>query len=490
MLGPLEVRTDGDPGQVLEVGGVRLRALLIMLALRPGQFAPASQLIDGLWAEAAPAGAANALQALVSRLRRALPDAVIESRPAGYQLALDPQATDIARFEQLTAAGRARLSEDPEAAAAILRRALALWRGPALVDVAETDFGRAAIARLDELRLATLEHRIDAELRTPGQGHQATLVAELEGLVIAHPMREPLAGLLMRALLASGRRGSALEVYEQTRQRLVEQLGVEPSADLAGLHLEILRADDPLAPVTDPADVTSAVLGALGLREQALLYAGRTTASFPPRAEEQADALGRLLAALTRQQALLVLDNCEHLVTAAATLADRVLAACPRVRILATSREPLNITGEALWTVGPLTLPPDPAVTPSFYAERAGPGVTPPTRGRRVADPQRRNRSHPGFRLGPPAGPARRRRPPGLRGHRGQRGRRGQDLPGARRHAAGHRAGRGAAAHHGPGTGRHPPRRPVPAADRGRAHHGAQAPDAAGGRRLELGPAR
>ncbi len=136
-----------------------------------------------------------------------------------------------------------------------------------------------------------------------------------------------------------------------------------------------------LAPVTDPADVTSAVLGALGLREQALLYAGRATASFPPRAEEQADALGRLLDALARQQALLVLDNCEHLVTAAATLADRVLAACPRVRILATSREPLNITGEALWTVGPLTLPPDPAVTPSFYAERRDPGVTMPVGG-------------------------------------------------------------------------------------------------------------
>jgi predicted ATPase len=291
----------------------------------------------------------------------------------------------------------------------------------------------------------------------------------------------------MRALYASGRRAAALEVYEQTRRRLVDQLGVEPSAGLAALHLEILRADEPaspppapaappalvpaappapvpaapadrptppaaladppaastapatnlraaltsfvgrdaelaqvagllrahrlltltgpggagktrlaveaaraevdampdgvwlveLAPVTDPADVTSAVLGALGLREQALLYAGRTTASFPPRAEEQADALGRLLDALARQQALLVLDNCEHLVTAAATLADRVLAACPRVRILATSREPLNITGEALWTVGPLTLPPDPAVTPSFYAERRGPGVTP-----------------------------------------------------------------------------------------------------------------
>jgi predicted ATPase/DNA-binding SARP family transcriptional activator len=467
MLGPLEVRTDGDSGEILEVGGVRLRALLIMLALRPGQFVPATQLIDGLWAEAAPAGAANALQALVSRLRRAIPDAVIESRPAGYQLALDPQATDIVRFEQLAAAGRAQLREDPAAAGATLTRALGLWRGPALVDVAETDFGRAAIARLDELRLAALEHRIDADLRTPGQQLTAALVAELEGLVIAHPMREPLAGLLMRALAASGRRGDALKVYEQARQRLVGQLGVEPSAELAALHLEILRADEPpapphrpappaprpaqsaspspappatnlraaltsfvgrdaelaqvaellrthrlltltgpggagktrlaveaaraevdampdgvwlveLAPVTDPADVTSAVLVALGLREQALLRAGRATAAFPPRAEEQADALGRLLDALARQQALLVLDNCEHLVTAAATLADRVLAACPRVRILATSREPLNITGEALWTVGPLTLPPDPAVTPSFYAERRGPGVTMP----------------------------------------------------------------------------------------------------------------
>ena len=238
MLGPLEVRTDGDPGEVLEVGGARLRALLIMLALRPGQFVPASQLIDGLWAEAAPAGAANALQALVSRLRRALPDAVIESRPAGYQLALDPQATDIVRFEQLAAAGRAQLREDPATAAAILKRALGLWRGPALVDVAETDFGRAAIARLDELRLATVEHHIDADLRTPGQQLTAALVAELEGLVIAHPMREPLAGLLMRALAASGRRGAALEVYEQARRRLVEQLGVAPSAELAALHLE------------------------------------------------------------------------------------------------------------------------------------------------------------------------------------------------------------------------------------------------------------
>ena len=126
-----------------------------------------------------------------------------------------------------------------------------------------------------------------------------------------------------------------------------------------------------LAPVTDPGDVTSAVLSTLGLREQSLLNARRPTALWsadPP--DEQADALGRLLAALARQRTLLVLDNCEHLVAAAAALADRVLAACPQVRIMATSREPLNITGEALWAVGPLTLPPDPAAT-SLSPERA-----------------------------------------------------------------------------------------------------------------------
>ena len=451
MLGPLEVRTDGDPGEMIEVTGARLRTLLIMLALHPGQPVTSSQLIDGLWADEMPAAAANALQALVSRLRRAVPQAVIESRPSGYQLMLDPRSTDIVRFEDLVAAGRARLRDDPSGAAATLREALALWRGPALADVADTGFGQAVIARLDELRLTAIEHRVDADLRT---GNTALLVSELEGLVIAHPMREPLAARLMRALRAAGRRGAALEVYEQTRKRLVDQLGVEPSAELAALHLEILREEPPaepvapssqpaslagpargantnlraeltsfvgrdaelrqvaellgahrlitltgpggagktrlaveaaraelaatpdgvwlveLAPVTDPADVTSTVLSTLGLREQSLLNAGRPTAPWAVPADEQAHALDRLLAALAGQRALLVLDNCEHLVAAAADLAHRVLAACPRVRIMATSREPLNITGEALWTVGPLTLPPDPAATP-LPAERA-----------------------------------------------------------------------------------------------------------------------
>ena len=227
MLGPLEARTDGDPGEIVEVAGARLRVLLIMLALHPGQLVTASQLIDGLWPAEMPGAAANALQALVSRLRRALPDAVIESRPAGYQLILDPRSTDIVRFEDLAAAGRAQLRDDPRQAGETLRQALRLWRGPALPEVADTDFGQAAIARLDELRLSTLEHRIDADLRT---GAADGLVAELEGLVIAHPMREPMAARLMRALRAAGRRGAALEVYEQTRKRLVSQLGPGPSS--------------------------------------------------------------------------------------------------------------------------------------------------------------------------------------------------------------------------------------------------------------------
>jgi DNA-binding SARP family transcriptional activator len=456
MLGPLEVRTDGNQGEIVEVAGARLRALLIMLALHPGQLVTASQLIDGLWPQAMPAAAPNALQALISRLRRALPGAVIESRPAGYQLNLDPRSTDIVRFEDLAAAGRAQLREDPARAAATLREALALWRGPALAEVADTDFGQAAVARLDELRLSTLEARVDADLRT---GNTASLVAELEGLVTAHPMREPMAGRLMRALHATGRRSAALEVYEQTRKRLVGQLGVEPSAELAALHLQILRDEPPaepapapaaavnhantnlraeltsfvgrdaelrqvaellgahrlitltgpggagktrlaveaaraelgampdgvwlveLAPVTDPADVTSTVLSSLGLREQKLLN-GRPTAPWnPDTSDEQADALGRLLSALARQRTLLVLDNCEHLVAAAAALADRVLAACPQVRIMATSREPLNITGEALWTVGPLTLPPDPATRSRPATARPRCGWPPPWAG-------------------------------------------------------------------------------------------------------------
>ena len=460
MLGPLEVRDDS--GSVIEVSGTRLRALLILLALRPGQVAPASYLIDELWGEQLPADALNALQALVSRLRRAVPEATVGSRPAGYLLTLDRDSVDVFRFERLAAHGHARLAADPAEAARTLTTALALWRGPALADIAETEAGRSAIARLDELRLAALEDRADAELRLTAAGNKAAvdprpdgpLVAELEGLLAANPARETLAGLLMRALTAAGRRGEALTVYQRVRERLADQLGTDPSPGLAALHTQILRGDGAargpvavssrpavsavqaaatgsnlraeltsfvgreadlgqvgillrehrlvtltgpggsgktrlaveaaraaldalpggawlaeLAPVTDPADVAPAVLSAFGLREQALLQVSRTMPGGDARtAEGGADPLDRLAAALATRQALLVLDNCEHLVASAATLADRVLARCPEMRILATSREPLNITGEVRWPVGPLALPPEQPEWPGSYA--------------------------------------------------------------------------------------------------------------------------
>src|SRR2546429_4698122 len=170
MLGPLEVRDDADT--VVEVGGARLRALLILLALDPGRVVPATRLIDALWEDQVPAGATNALQALVSRLRRAVPGIAVTPRPAGYQLDLDPDAVDVRRFERLAARGRAQLRHDPAAAVATLRSALELWRGPALADVAEAPFAREPVARLDELRLAAIPDRIEAEPR-PRTGESA-----------------------------------------------------------------------------------------------------------------------------------------------------------------------------------------------------------------------------------------------------------------------------------------------------------------------------
>jgi len=471
VLGPLEVRADA--GEPVEVGGTRLRTLLILLALEPGRVVTTSRLIDGVWADERPAGAANALQALVSRLRRAVPDIVVESRPAGYRLVTAGDEVDARRFERLAAAGRSRLREDPAGAAATLREALGLWRGPALADVAGAEFARARAARLTELRLTATEDRVEADL---GLGAGPSLVPELEELVAAHPLREPLIGQLMRALCASGRPSAALTVFEQARGRFAEQLGADPSPDLTALHTAVLRGEpvvagvpahrrdgrgairpqpapaggpgaarpapappartndwvmparddraageppdrpltnlrteltsfvgrDPeasrvgrlvaesrlvtltgpggagktrlaveaarplldrtpdgvwlveLASVTDGAEVPQAALAALGLREHALI--GRTR--MRSQADESADPTGRLAAGLAGKQLLLVLDNCEHLVEAAAALAGRILGDCPRVRILATSREPLGITGETLWPVPPLALPP------------------------------------------------------------------------------------------------------------------------------------
>ena len=455
ILGPLEVRDDA--GRLLPVGGALLRALLIRLAIADGRAVSVERLAEDLWDGHAPADAANAVQALVSRLRGAVGRNTVEFGPAGYRLVVDHAGVDAGTFEQQVGAGRralaaGRLTE----AASLLAGALGKWRGPALADVADAAFATAAITRLSELRLAACEDRIDAELAL---GRGAELVPELQGLVAEHPLRERLRGQLMYALQAAGRQADALTAYEDIRRALAEQLGVDPAPALAAVHLAILRGeplpqlpsaararaapagqepgrartarpgwrdragapvarltnlpaqltsfvgreeelqrvgkllsearlitltgpggagktrlsvevaarlaeqrpDDlsdgvwfvPLAPVRDALDVPQAVLAALGLQEAAWpadpAEAARL-AALPP--------LDRLADALTSRRLLLVLDNCEHVVAAAAQLASRVLAAAPGVRILITSREPLGVTGETLCAVPSLDVPP------------------------------------------------------------------------------------------------------------------------------------
>jgi DNA-binding SARP family transcriptional activator len=198
MLGSLEVRT--DDGVLADVPGARLRGLLIALALEPGHAVPKATLVDWIWGERPPPGAANALQRLVSRLRKALPEGLVEGQADGYRLTVEPDAVDAVRFDRLV--GQARHGEDARQVR-LLREALALWRGAAMQDVGLTDSAAfdAAVTRLEGLRLTAMEDRFDAEISL---GHGAELVAELTDLVAAHPVRERLVAALMRALVVDG----------------------------------------------------------------------------------------------------------------------------------------------------------------------------------------------------------------------------------------------------------------------------------------------
>ena len=216
ILGSFEVRT--DDGGLADVPGARLRALLIALALEPGHVVPKATLVDWIWGEHPPADAANALQRLVSRLRKALPDGLVEGQTDGYRLHLEPDAVDAVRFARL--ASQARAAGDPRQVR-WLREALALWRGPAMQDVGvqESPAFNAAVTRLERLRLAALEDRFDAELSL---GHGAELVTELTDLVAEHPLRERLVAALMRALVATGRDTDALRLFQSTREALAD----------------------------------------------------------------------------------------------------------------------------------------------------------------------------------------------------------------------------------------------------------------------------
>jgi DNA-binding SARP family transcriptional activator len=239
ILGPLEVR-DGDA--VVTPAGAGLRALLALLLLHANEAVSADRLLDALWPDGPPPSGAGALQVRISHLRKALGTAgrSVVTRPTGYSIELGRGELDVHRFEELVA--RADVAE-PADAAALLREALGLWRGPALADVAYEEFAQSAIARLEELRLAALERRIEADLEL---GRHADLVGELDALVREHPLRERMRSQHMLALYRSGRQAEALGSFQEARATLVDELGIEPGPVLRQLELAILRHDPSL----------------------------------------------------------------------------------------------------------------------------------------------------------------------------------------------------------------------------------------------------
>jgi DNA-binding SARP family transcriptional activator len=252
LLGPLEVSESDRP---LALGGVKQRSVLAILLMHANELVTTDQLIDQIWGGSPPATATKSVQVYVSRLRKALGAERVRTHPVGYVLYVEPEELDVARFEQL-AAEASRIA--PHGAARKLREALALWRGPALADLAYEGFAQPEVARLEEMRLAALEQRIDADLAV---GRHAELVGELEALVTRHPLRERLRGQLMLALYRSARQAEALDAYRAARNELSEELGLEPSEQLKQLEQAILRQDAALelAPDGGPEPVTRAV---------------------------------------------------------------------------------------------------------------------------------------------------------------------------------------------------------------------------------------
>ncbi|MFF5299876.1 BTAD domain-containing putative transcriptional regulator [Streptomyces sp. NPDC013161] len=443
------LRPDGTP---VPVGGARLRALLTVLALRPGKAVTASLLVDEVWGVDTPADATGALQALVGRLRRALGADAITSAESGYRLAAAPEDVDLHRFERLTGEGlRALADGNPAKAAEVLDDALALWNGPALADLPDR---AAEAARWETRHLDARRARLTAAVAL---GDADTALPELTALCDTHPLDEPLQSLRLRALRATGRTAEALAAYEDVRQLLADRLGSDPGPELRALHGELLSpgngdvpggpgdGDGPgdrgaptgdahhrspgtpapprpsppgnlrarltsfvgreadidvirgdlasarlvtllgpggagktrlsqeaaegvrdaardgvwlaeLAPVDDPDAVPTAVLTAVGARETVMYGAGAE--AIRAAGGERHDApVDRLAEHCGSRRMLIVLDNCEHVVDAAARLVETLLERCPGLTVLATSREPLGVPGELLRPVEPL---PDP----------------------------------------------------------------------------------------------------------------------------------
>lgn len=451
VLGPLQVRAAAE---AVPIRRGHPRTLLIALLLRSGQTVSADFLIDALWREEMPRNPANALQVLISYLRKVLanpaPDgaALLETRPGGYSLMVERSSIDADRFEllvkELPEVTALRSTEQLGAALGDVDAALALWRGDALEDVADMDFARGAIARLDELRWTAMERRVELLLRL---GRNSEAIGDLSGLVQRLPLRERFHEQLVLALYRSGRQGEALRAFDTARKILSEELGLDPGVELRDLERAVLQHDDALdwtPPVSDHAPSSGEPepeSGQVHASPGAPLIRGRVPVPLSPLIGREAEvarltelldshraltltgpagagktrlaialATGRnepvwyvelspiddpalvpaacaaatgvtvtpaddasqaIADTLASQQGLLVLDTCEHLLTAAARLASTVLRAAAGVRVLATSRRALGLRGEFAWPVPPLELPPTDAATADEISSHA-----------------------------------------------------------------------------------------------------------------------
>ena len=300
LLGPLEAIRDG---QTVVLGGVKQRAALALLALNAGRVVSADGLVDALWDEQPPPTAATALQGHVSRLRRLLGSEAIVTRPPGYLLELKDGGTDLGRFELLVARGGGETAEER---AETLREALALWRGPAIADLAGERGLADEARRLDELGLGAREQLFDVELAL---GRHVELVSELEAFARDEPYRERPVGQLMLALYRGGRQADALDVYRRFRQQLSETLGLEPAAPLRELERRMLAHDPALAPPAAAARqdgllITTAAERRLPLTAVAIAY----TAVADGQAEPDAEAFAQV-AARAREAIRLALER-------------------------------------------------------------------------------------------------------------------------------------------------------------------------------------